>query len=57
MAYSSLIVIFTAFAKKNADEIGFEKREEIRTLGPLLSFSQRIMKKLIVIPILSLVML
>jgi hypothetical protein len=31
-------VIYSAFAKKNEDKIWFEKRKEITTVGPLLSF-------------------
>lgn len=57
MAYAYLIVIFSAFAKKNAREISFENREKIHTVGPLLSFMIRIMKKLLTLSILSLISL
>lgn len=38
MAYSELIVIFDAFAKKNRQKIRFENKKEITTVVPLLSF-------------------
>jgi len=38
MAYTYLIAISSVFAKKNADKIWFENRQEITTVGPLLSF-------------------
>jgi|GEM_PF-5424443 len=38
MAYRTVIVIFSAFAKKNDNKIRFENRKEISTVVPLLSF-------------------
>lgn len=38
MAYKMVIVIYEAFAKKNEEKIRFENKEEITTVGPLLSF-------------------
>ncbi len=35
MAYTFVIVIFAAFAKKNADKIRFENKRKIYTLGQL----------------------
>lgn len=55
LAYKTIIVIFGAFAKKNAGEIGFENQKEIHTVGQLLSFTIRIMKKFISLSILSLI--
>ncbi len=47
-------MIYSAFAKKNEDKIWFEKRKEITTVGPLLSFIWKGMKKIIALSILSL---
>jgi FKBP-type peptidyl-prolyl cis-trans isomerase 2 len=57
MAYSPLITISGAFAKKNARQIGFENIREIYRVWQLLSFYRRIMKKIIVLSVLSFVML
>ncbi len=57
MAYTYLIAISSVFAKKNADKIWFENHQEITTVGPLLSFIQRSMKKIIGISILFLLSL
>ncbi|MEI6672828.1 MAG: hypothetical protein WCL02_05915 [bacterium] len=60
MAYSELIVIFDAFAKKNEHKIGFENKEEISTVVPLLSLYIEKMtytqgtKKIITVALLSL---
>ena len=42
MAYAMVIVIFTAFAKKNTYKIQFEKRNKINKVVPLLSFYMKV---------------
>jgi len=41
MTYAILIVILTAFAKKNEVKIGFENNKEMTTVMPLLSFDSK----------------
>jgi len=41
MTYIILIVILTAFAKKNESKIWFENNNEITTVMPLLSFYRK----------------